>query len=120
MAEKSSKKIPYYIRLKNENTMYLAGICDSVEIDNQNIKTVSILTTSPNDIVKRIHNRMPVILSKEYFDVWLNGTKENLLQSNIFAPYSSMELDAYRVSDMINNASVNSEELIKNIDITLF
>ncbi len=115
-----SAKTPYFIKPKEFDIFYFAGICDSVEIDGKMIDSVTILTTEPNDLIKRIHNRMPVIIEKNRLDFWLDADKESVLASNIFMPYSNNKIDAYRVSDLVNNPSIDNSKLIENIDITLF
>jgi putative SOS response-associated peptidase YedK len=64
------KKVPYYIRLKDDIAMPMAGVYDSwIDIDTGEIlKTFSIITTAANSLMERIHNtkkRMPVILKGE-------------------------------------------------------
>ncbi len=113
-------KSPYFVKHIDNKILYFAGICDKAEINGDIIESVTILTTDPNQIIKKIHNRMPVILDKNSIDLWLNGKKENILDSNIFTPYSSNEIEAYRVSELVNNASLDSYKLIEKIDITLF
>jgi putative SOS response-associated peptidase YedK len=116
----NGRNIPYYVKDKNDKIMYFAGICDTVNIEDNIFESVSILTTQPNNLIKSIHNRMPVIININQADFWLEATKEQILQSNIFMPYSSRELEAYRVSELINNSNTDTKKLIEKKDITLF
>jgi putative SOS response-associated peptidase YedK len=113
-------RVPHFIKHKNDKTIYFAGICDSVIFEEKTINSVTILTTEPNDIIKKIHNRMPVILDTNNAEQWLKSTKEEILNSNIFTPYPSNELSTHRVSDRIQDTSLDSIELIENIENTLF
>lgn len=54
-------KIPYRISLKNQNMFYIA----SIFLEQEGIKYSSMITTTPNDFVEKIHNRMPVILNQQ-------------------------------------------------------
>ncbi len=115
-----TSKSPYYVKHVKNKILYFAGISDQAKIDGEIVESVTILTTNPNQIIKKIHNRMPVILDEKNIDLWLNGENDTIIDSNIFTPYSSNVIEAYRVSDLVNDASINNEKLIEKIDITLF
>ncbi len=72
------EKVPYYIRLKDDIAMPMAGVYDSwTDIDTGEIlKTFSIITTAANSLMERIHNtkkRMPVILKGENEKLWIDS-----------------------------------------------
>lgn len=113
------EKIPYYIKLKDSSLFAFAGLYDVWKSpDGRLIKTFTIITTEPNELVKEIHNRMPVILRKEYEEIWLNKEVNDFkkLQS-LLVPYPAEEMEAYPVSKKVNSPSYDSEDLIKPVKI---
>lgn len=70
--EWDEKKKPHVFRLKNEEYFALAGLWDTTN-------TYTVITTEPNEIVGKVHHRMPVILSRENEKEWVEkGGKEFL------------------------------------------
>ena len=103
-----SKKYPYFINLKSCPTFSMAGLWDEwTDIDTgEIIKTFSILTTKANSLMERIHNtkkRMPVILTPENENEWLNNNmqKEDIL--SICKPISEDIMQAHSVSKLVSS-----------------
>ena len=71
------------------------------------IHTCTILTTEPNDLMKDIHDRMPVILAKEHQSIWLDSTihKNEQLRS-LLLPFPADEMTAYEVSDKVDSPKI--------------
>ena len=78
---------------------------------------MSIITTSANEIMAPIHNRMPVILDSNFLRLWLSEEQSGLkeLQEGL-NPFPSEKMIACKVSTLVNNPSNDGEELIKEID----
>lgn len=113
---KTKPAIPYYFQLKDESLFAFAGLYDVWKDpkDGQEIYSYTIITTEPNDVVRPIHHRMPVILSKEDEDFWLDPDviePERLLP--LLRPYPNQEMTLHSVSTAVNNPRLDSEELIK-------
>ena len=107
-------KTPIYITLKNKEPFAFAGLWDSWKSpDGEQIRTCTLITTSPNNLMASIHNRMPVILSSEARQEWLDSSlhDEHVLLP-LLAPYSSEEMSARPVSRLVNNPQYDSAELI--------
>ena len=67
------RKIPMRIKMKNNQLFAMAGLWESWKDENGKlIHTCTILTTEANGLMSSIHERMPVILKKEYEQSWLN------------------------------------------------
>jgi putative SOS response-associated peptidase YedK len=80
----NGKKVPYFFNLKDRPIFGFAGLYDIWEepVGGNEIYSYTIVTTTPNEVVKPIHDRMPVIIEKNDEDVWLNrNTDENKLRS---------------------------------------
>jgi putative SOS response-associated peptidase YedK len=95
-------KQPMYITVKNRPIIALAGIYKD--------DACSIITTTPNDFMKDIHNRMPVILPKGKEDEWLKSSSLDILKP------SDEHLQAIKVTPAVNSPKFNSPECIKAIN----
>ena len=108
----SGRKLPYRFTLKDESLFAFAGIWDNWQSsDGQLINSFTIITTDANEIMKPIHDRMPVILDKSDFRSWLQSYNEVNLKG-MLKPYPSSEMKKYRVPETVNKASAEGPELI--------
>jgi len=95
--------------------MGFAGIySDLAPDDKQSNRSYSIITTSPNKVMEKIHDRMPVILHASEFHDWLNPDNEdpNFL-TDFLRPYPDDGLNEYIVSKAVGNVRNNDESLIQ-------
>lgn len=115
------EKIPYRIFLKNQNIFSMAGIWEKCKLPNgETIFSFAIITTQPNTLMTKIHNRMPVILDKKGEDLWINNTDEKEL-TNLLKPFPAEQMTAYRISNLVNSPRNNSPKIIEPIaDNSLF
>lgn len=108
-----SKKIPYYIYLKNEEIFSMAGIYDTWLDKSTGVEhtTFSIITTDTNPLTDYIHNtkhRMPTILSKEDEEKWLESALSKADISALLKPYDAAPMDAYVIgNDFIKKVSTD-------------
>ncbi|MFQ5854445.1 MAG: SOS response-associated peptidase [Anaerolineae bacterium] len=112
------KKIPMYIRLKSGHPIGFAGLWDVwVPADGGDpLKSCTIITTTPNELLAPIHNRMPVILPRDAIDDWLTldgSNQEELLA--LLKPYPAAELEAYAVSRYVNSPANDSPKCIQPV-----
>lgn len=97
------RKQPYYIRLMDTAPFAFAGLWEHWEGQGQALDTCTILTTEPNDVVRPIHNRMPVIVPPEAYDLWLDpDTQQAGPLQTILQPYADEALIAYPVDTYVN------------------
>src|SRR4051812_15786822 len=68
----NKRKQPHLIRMKDDRPFGFAGLWDTWRRGDEPLETFTILTTSPNELVANIHNRMPVIVAPQDFDRWLD------------------------------------------------
>ncbi|MFN4219045.1 MAG: SOS response-associated peptidase [Candidatus Bipolaricaulia bacterium] len=110
----SGKKTPVYVRLKSREPFGFAGLWESWNSpDGQTLKTCTIITTEPNELIKPIHNRMPVIVSREYEELWLDPSpKARAELERVLRPYHAEELELYDVSATVNSPSNDGPECI--------
>ena len=107
-------KIPHYIHLNKEALFAFAGLYDIWKNEKeQEVYTFTIITTSPNTLIEKIHNRMPVILKESDEDKWLdteNITVEIALK--MLAPYRASGMEAYPISRKVNSPENDTPDLI--------
>ena len=78
------------------------------------MKTFTILTTSPNDLLKKIHDRMPVVLEKEEEDQWLDpGMDTKYLLTEILDPFPAGNMLEHEVSREVNSPRNDRKEITK-------
>jgi len=107
--KKAKEKIPFRITLKNNKQFAFAGLWEEWKSGSKKIRSFSIITCTPNPLVKRIHNRMPVVLSKSEEKEWLNPDTKPLKFLNA---YPATQMKAYEVSTLVNSPKNNSKEVI--------
>jgi putative SOS response-associated peptidase YedK len=110
----TKSKTPMYITLKNKEPFAFAGLWDSWRSpDGQQIRTCTIVTTEPNELLATIHNRMPAILTPEAREIWLDPSlyDERALLP-LLVPYKTDEMAARPVSRLVNDPRYEGAELI--------
>ncbi len=106
-------KHPYYIGMQDHGLFAFAGLWEYWE-GQQTIHSFTIITTVANKLIADIHDRMPVIIDKADFDIWLDPTNQNIGQLNtLLIPNELTALQIYPVSTAVNNPRNDTAELIK-------
>ena len=76
------------------------------------------MTTAPNALMAPIHNRMPVILSKEAESLWLDSNHMDTAElRELLLPYSASEMTAYQVSSIVNSSRSNDPACIAPVSL---
>ncbi len=102
--EKGGKQ-PYLIRFGDGRMFALAGLWECWKPEDQDpLESYTILTTSPNRVVKPLHDRMPVILPPEHWNSWLGltGAAPPELEA-LLGPHPAEEMEAHPVSRRVNS-----------------
>jgi len=108
-------KQPYYIRMEDDSPFAFAGLWEGWQ-NGSEIRSATIITTDANDVVAPIHNRMPVILHPEDYELWLDpdfDEKEPL--TTLLKPYPAEAMEAYPVSRRVNSPSNNEPGCIESV-----
>jgi len=108
-------KTPYYFTLNGHQPFAFAGLWETwISPEGDPLKSACILTTSPNQTVKAVHNRMPVILQPADYEIWLDPMerKPEDLQG-LLKPYPDAEMTSYPVSTYVNSPKNNSPQCIQ-------
>jgi putative SOS response-associated peptidase YedK len=108
------RKVPVYIFLKSKKPFGFAGLYENwKDPGGREIRTCTIITTEANDLVRPIHDRMPVILPEGVEDRWLDpseGSRERL--QAILTPYPAGEMAAFDVTSIVNSAAHDAPDCI--------
>ena len=113
---KDGKRQPYRITLTDEEPFAFAGIWETWKADKDGydfteadeVETFCIVTTRPNELLKPIHNRMPMMLDKDTYDAWLDG----LIDEDGLTSFPASRMTAYRVGTRVNSVKNNDAECV--------
>lgn len=113
-------KVPHHITHKDEPVMTFGGLWEIWEdAEGKEMRTFTIITTEPNELMAEIHNRMPVIIPRELREAWLDMARplEEVLM--MVKPLEDGYLEATPVSTLVNSPRNDGPELL-NPPATLF
>ena len=109
-------KTPMYIQMKDGRPFAFAGLWEAWKSPDDReawIKSCTIITTEPNDLMSMIHDRMPVILHPRDYAKWLDSTPQTPDQLKLLIkPFPADEMDAYPVSTLVNKPQNDLPELV--------
>lgn len=116
--ENKKQKQPYYIRFHDGCPFAFAGLWEHWEnADGETLESCTLLTTEPNELMRPIHNRMPVILDPKDYDLWLDvEVKKPELLKPLLHPYAAETMMAYPVSKAVNKATNDTIQCIERVD----
>ncbi len=116
--ERIKTKIPIYFRLKNEEPFAFAGIWDDwKKPEGDKLITFTIITTMANELMKPMHDRMPVILHRTDESKWLDPELIDLDSLvTLLIPYPSDLMKAYEVSMIVNSPKNDSPQCISQLN----
>lgn len=108
-------KIPFYIRHVGRRPFTFAGLWEEWRPDPESppLRTCTILTTDANPLVRPIHARMPVILPPGERERWLDPDADPRTLAPLLQPYPRDDLEAYRVSTLVNSPRNDRPECIE-------
>lgn len=107
-------KQPYFISLKSGKPIALAGIWESWKApDETELRTACIITTSANEVMAPIHDRMPVIVAPENWKAWLVAPAGEI--GGLVAPFDAAGMQAWPVSKRVSRSSEEGADLIERL-----
>ena len=112
-----SAKQPFYICRKDKQPFCLAGLWESWKNEkhptHSPVQTCTVLTTSANDLMAPIHDRMPVFIAPDQYKTWLDPSTHlaDTIQP-MMSPLHTDSLQAYPVSTLVNRPGNDSKECI--------
>ena len=117
-SEKGPKQ-PYCIHMEDDRPFAFAGLWAGWEgPDNSFLESCTILTTQPNETLRPIHNRMPVILPEEVYGTWLDPaiTDADSL-TPLLKPYEASPMEAYPVGKQVNRPTHDAADCIERLEL---
>ncbi len=112
-----AKKRPMRIVMQSGEPFAFAGLWETWrDPEGEVVPSCTIITTSANDLLSSIHDRMPVILPRDLEDFWLDDsvTDPDALTS-VLTPYDDEAMDTYEVSTLVNNVRNNGPEVLEGV-----
>jgi putative SOS response-associated peptidase YedK len=108
------RKTPVYVRLALKRPFALASLWERWEApDGNRVKTCAIVTTEANELLRPIHDRMPVIVPRELRDLWLDpAVHDPEALAPVLKPYPAEELECYEASQRVNSPDYDGPECI--------
>ncbi|GJL59056.1 MAG: DUF159 family protein [Nitrospirales bacterium] len=112
--QEGKAKQPYYVRFKDQRPFAFAGLWERWEKDEAApLETCTLITTGPNSVMEPIHHRMPVILASKDFANWIDSSLQAVERINVLLrPFPSEEMEAYPVSQLVNNPRNDRPECV--------
>lgn len=113
------RKQPFFFRMRDEGPFGFAGLWERWEGEGgEVIDSCTILTTEANEILRPVHDRMPVIVHPEDYSLWLEGDeRERILLMELLRPYPAEEMAGYPVSLLVNSPNNRGAELIEEVQV---
>ncbi len=112
-------KTPMYITLRSGRPFAFAGLWDTwKQPENDWLTTCTIITTEPNELMSDIHNRMPVILPQNAYDLWLDSDMaETAILNELLGSYPANRMQAHPVSDVVNTPQNDVADCIEPVEL---
>lgn len=116
--EQGKDKTPMFIHMNDQSLFGMAGLWEIWhDPDGGELRTCSILTTDANPFMQQYHHRMPVVLHKDDYPLWLSSKEEPLpILQGLMQPWSDDNFAAYAVSKAVNKPANDSPQLIEPVD----
>jgi putative SOS response-associated peptidase YedK len=106
-------KQPYAIALTSGEPIAFAGLWESwCDAGGNALETFTILTTSANEQLTAIHDRMPVIVERKNYDRWLNADDKATPPVDLLHPYAANQMRVWPVSNRVGNIRNNDPSLL--------
>jgi len=105
-------KQPWHIGMRDQKVFAFGGLWEvSVTEEGEAVESCTILTTQPNELMKPIHNRMPVIIAQASYQQWLAGDPDQAQE--LCQPFKAEQMAAYPISRRVNNPGFNDPVVLE-------
>ena len=110
----AARKTPMYVQMKDGRPFAFAGLWEAWQSpEGEWVKSCTIITTTPNALMEKIHDRMPVILPPKAYDLWLTSGElpaEKTLP--LLKSFAASQMKAVAVSPLVNSPKFDSPECV--------
>lgn len=108
------RKEPYLFELAQRGPFAFAGLWERWSDKSEAIESCTIITTTANELVRPLHDRMPVILPRESFSAWLGETPLDDL-SSLLSPFPAQEMRVTQVNSIVNSVANDSPDCVQPV-----
>jgi len=117
--QKGGTRQPHCFEVRDGQLFAFAGLWERWKDPNGNwIKSCSILTTTPNTLTSKVHDRMPVILEPEKYDIWLDpGMQDTETVKDLLKPYDAALMRSYSISAYVNNVANDDAQCAMPVEL---
>ena len=111
---RGSSRRPMRIVMASREPFAFAGLWDAWrDPKGEVVRSCAIITTSANELLRPIHDRMPVVLPRELESLWLDhDIQDYAALAGILTPYITDEMEAYEVSSLVNSPANDGPEMV--------
>jgi putative SOS response-associated peptidase YedK len=106
---------PWLVRMKGGATFAFAGLWDRWAGAGNTIESCALVTTAANPLVAPIHGRMPVLLDRKSYDLWLDPEASEDDLRTLLAPFPAEVMEAFPVSPRVNGTAVDDADLARPV-----
>ena len=100
----NGRKQPLYIHPTDAPLFAVAALWENWHSpDGSELRSTTLLTTTPNELMAPIHNRMPVLITPQDYETWLDPETPPAVLQSLLKPFSSEKMAAYPVSSHVNS-----------------
>ncbi len=116
--EGRKQRQPWFVRRRDGEPIAFAGLWSiwhdrRLGAEAPRVRTCTIITTTPNDLMREIHDRMPAMLQETAWDTWLDAENHDVeTLGKLLVPAPADELERWPVSTLVNKPVNNGPELI--------
>jgi len=110
------RKQPYLFRMKGDKPFAFGGLWDTWWRDGKKLESFTILTTTPNELVAPVHDRMPVIVARADFARWLDSARNATDVQDLLRPYDAAEMEAVPVGKHVNSPGNDDPRCVEKED----
>jgi len=112
------RRRPHFIQMHDRGPFAFAGLWESWEgADHSAVESCTLLTTEPNQLVRPIHDRMPVILAPDDYRLWLDPAVQEFRSIRpLLRPYPAEQMRAHGVGTLVNSPANDEPQCIEPVD----
>ncbi|HEY9629271.1 MAG TPA: SOS response-associated peptidase [Coleofasciculaceae cyanobacterium] len=111
-------KQPMHFSLQDHQPFGFAGLWEHWQsAEGSEIESCTVITTAANDLMRPVHDRMPVILAPQDYDAWLDPQNSGDRLQSLLRPYAAAEMTAYPVSTQVNNPRHETPDCIAPLEV---
>lgn len=101
---------PFLLKMRDDRPFAFAGVWDRWKKGGEPLESCAILTTAANELVARVHDRMPVILDRDAYDLWLDPDAPEDELHRVLRPFPAEEMVAVPVSPRVNSPAFDDPQ----------